>query len=644
MKSKTKKILGIVIFLALLVGLIYAYNQGMLPFAVSGTSYLSISDIDVIDSGQRMVILATGGSAEQLLIRFTNSDLNQKLASEGYSVDKGISTDILINKWQHTYPIQLTSNTYKTIGSQNIDPYIGSEFSCDLSDCTNSKIPQIGNYVFAYAYSMSVIPLKYNCRCIYYNPSDRIGQFLGDIQQLNYNIDFKIGSETKSMNNQNLVVSLVNGNFRAEYVGNLGTQFQRTKPGYDVLYKNGMYTNLVPSAGYNYPGRYGSIGSPQSYLTQCVGGIDLSKCTWLADGCTDEVNKVNGCLNNYNSDFSVGSSNKNNEYKSNNNVESMSFSGNNLIVNSDIPTFQPVFKIFIDASWIGLKELKGEPDITSCVPNVEITGGTSKQVSLKVKNIGADAGQFDYSVTCQSNQVSFSGAGSLVNAGQEQIINVLFSGTNTNPNQDLTGTCTHTIVDRKSQKKDTCTSTYTVKYNDLICTPGELRCGVSNNKIIERCNELGNAWEIYQNCGDKYCSFISGVVSCGDVPPPSETCESCNEFALSKLVGSFWKEKECTPKFLQTFTTCIFSFLRLLLVPIVLIFSVLFGLDFVGSFKALKGNKLAIWIITLIIALILSYIVYVSFWIGLIVFIVYLIIRMFLGFGGYKGVKRRLVG
>ena len=556
MRKKHKKLLAWILIAAFIIGgLIYASNKGILPFAVSGPSYLSISDIDLIDSGQRIMILATGGSAEQLLIRFSDSQLNSKLASEGYMVEKGINVDILINKWQYNYPIDLTSNTFKTLGVQDLTPYIGSEFSCDLSDCSVSSVPKLGTYIFAYAHEMSSFPGKFNCRCVYYNPSDRVGQFLGDIQQLNYNINFKIGSETASMNKDNLVISLANGDFRAEYVGNLGTLFQRSKPGYDVLYKNGAYQNLIPSAGYNYPGKYGSIGSPLPYLKQCIGNVDLSTCTWLTSGCADEVKKVNGCLNQYNSDLSIGSSNKNTEYKTNNQVESMSFSGNSLIVNSQIPTFQPVFKIIVDAEYVGLKELKGEPQITSCAPSVEIIGGTSKQVSLKVRNIGKEAGQFDYSVSCQSNQVSFSGAGSSVDAGQEATINVLFSGTNTNP-ADLIGSCTHKIIDRKSQKSVSCTSSYKVKYNALICTPGQLRCSTSNTHIIERCNELGNAWETYQNCGVEFCILKDGTPSCGGKEPPVLPKKELNiiylipfmvALGMSLLLG--WRGKKRTGKY-----------------------------------------------------------------------------------------------
>lgn len=626
MNKKQKKTIGIILLITLGIILILLIGNFKFPFVVAGTNYLSISKVEVIDSGQRMMILATGGSAEKLLVRFSDSQLNQKLASEGYSVEKGINVDININKWQYTYPITLTSNTFKTIGAQNLKPYIGSELSCDLSDCGSSEVPKLGTYIFAYASEMSPYPLKYYCTCIYYYPSDKIGQFLGDLKQLDYNIDFKIGSETKSMNNNNKVVSLANGDFRAEYVGNLGTEFQRSKPGYDVLYKNGAYQNLIPSSGYDYPGKYGSIGSPNSYIPQCIGNVDLSKCTWLSEGCTDEVNKVKGCLNQYNSDFFIGSINKNSEYIKNNQVESLFFSGNSLIVNSNIPTFQPVFKIFIDAEYIGLKELNGIPEITSCAPKVEIDGGDSEQVSLRVKNIGTEDGQFDYSISCQSNQVSFSGTGDYFFSGQEKIINLLFSGTNADQTKDLTGSCTHKITDRKSQKSDSCTSEYIVKYSQLICNPGELRCGVSNNKVIERCDNSGLNWEVYQDCGDEFCSFKDGIFSCGYSPIPSNKCENCDDYALNKLVGFFWKNKKCEPKILHTIITCSFSYIKIFLVPLVIIFATLFGFNLFQTSRPLRiKNKAIAFLLSLFLGVGLATLVFFLFWYGIIASIIYLI-------------------
>lgn len=112
---------------------------------------------------------------------------------------------------------------------------------------------------------------------------------------------------------------------------------------------------------------------------------------------------------------------------------------------------------------------------------------------------------------------------------------------------------------------------------------------------------------------------------------PTTYCENCDEFAFSKIIGSIWKEKQCKPKLLHSLTTCFLSFIKLILIPIVLIFALLFGQQLFSSFKALKKQQWITWILALIIAGLLAYLVYVTFWIGLILFVVYLIFRIIVG-------------
>lgn len=123
----------------------------------------------------------------------------------------------------------------------------------------------------------------------------------------------------------------------------------------------------------------------------------------------------------------------------------------------------------------------------------------------------------------------------------------------------------------------------------------------------------------------------------GTVPGEIPKCKSCEEFALSKMFGSVFESKQCKPKLLalppQTYTFCWFAFLRLLLVPIVFIFTILFSGDILQKFNALKGKKKGVWriIVSVIIALILAYLVYILFWVGIILFLVYIVARILMG-------------
>lgn len=503
-------ITGIIIFLGVIFVLFY--STGTLNQAISGTSYLSISKIDNVGKGSEFLIYATGGSSENLNIDFSSQEINNQIAGTGYMVDRGVPLTARINKWQYTYPISLTSNTFKTVQTQDLKPYVGAEASCDLSDCTNSKVPKLGTYIKAYAYGMGTIPGSFYCKCIYYTESYKTGQFLGDLSQLDYNIDFTINGETKSLNKNNPTISLQSGNVRIEYVGNLGTEFQRSKPSYDILYANGLYQHLIPSQGASYSGAYGSIGSPFNYVDSCLGNTHLISC--IGSACTSLNTKVSGCINQYNSDKSIGSTNKNSEYLTNSQVNSISFSGNNLISTSSIPSFQPTFKIFVNANWVGLHELSGNPQIVTCAPSISIEGGTAKSTQITVKNVGSSPGQFDYITTCDSSNVMFSGLIGLIEPGETKSLSLSFSGTNQDANNDLKGTCTHKVTDRKSQKSVSCTSSYTVKYSGNVCTPGLLRCSL-DMKSLEKCNDLGTKHETFSACSTN-CIIKSGTPSCNE--------------------------------------------------------------------------------------------------------------------------------
>lgn len=595
MRQKTKNIIAGILIIGIVIGILIGiginYNK---PLALtSAPSYLSIDKIDNVGVGSEFLIYATGGSAEEMKIEFTAQEINDEIESEGYMVDRGISAIVRINKWEHSYPITLTENTFRTIGVQDLVPYIGSESSCDLSDCSNSAVPNQGNYILAYAYDMSSILARYYCKCVYWNPTSKVGQFYSDASSVDFNINFTIGSETKSMNKNNLVVSLVNGNFRAEYVGNLATLFPKSKPTYAVLYDNGAYQNLISSTGFNYNG----INIPQTYFNTCTQNKDMNSCGFQT--CNEFSSLISSCINNYNSDLGVGISDKDSEYLSNSNTESLSFSGNNFVTQDAIPSFQPTFKLFINAEWVGLKELVGDPKITSCAEDMNIPGGTAKQTSMNVQNIGASAGQFDYSATCGSTQVSFTGAGGLVEAGQTQAFYLSFSGTNTNPNAPLTGTCTHKITDRKSQKSVTCISSYSVSYSGDVCQAGQFRCNPSNNKLLERCNNLGIAWESYKTCTE-VCEFKNGNFQCseGGNGGGNEKCSSCWAWLKDK-VGI---QQDCDRNILQKIwdgLKCPFHFLKLGLILIAGLFALLFGQAF--SDKTFRNIPYwATWVIAIL--------------------------------------------
>jgi hypothetical protein len=176
------------------------------------------------------------------------------------------------------------------------------------------------------------------------------------------------------------------------------------------------------------------------------------------------------------------------------------------------------------------------------------------------------------------------------------------------------------------------------------------KCATECNPL--GCSQLGKQCGVYDSCGARVnCGSCSATDDCVDGQcvfneENLETCKSCEEFAISTLTLGLWKDKMCNAKgwtlsfkpLPQTGTTCWLDFIKLLAIPLVLVFSLLFGSDFLMRFGALRNNKWAKWLVNLLVAGILAYVVYISFWIGVILFVVYLIIRTFFG-----GVIKKLI-
>ena len=202
------------------------------------------------------------------------------------------------------------------------------------------------------------------------------------------------------------------------------------------------------------------------------------------------------------------------------------------------------------------------------------------------------------------------------------------TGTSTNE-----GFCTLIVKDANSNNQDTCKFDVDIKYQSGItdCIGDESSCAPNGNSFF-KCEE--GVYVLYPCSFGYVCSYSGGDAYCmkggGGVVPGNPKCESCEDFALSSLIGSLWKEKQCEPKsFLgihtQTTTTCLFSFIRLLLIPIILIFSILLLPNMLLRLFS-SMNKGILWGATIILALITSYLVYVAFWVGVIIFLIYVII------------------
>ena len=149
--------------------------------------------------------------------------------------------------------------------------------------------------------------------------------------------------------------------------------------------------------------------------------------------------------------------------------------------------------------------------------------------------------------------------------------------------------------------------------------------------------------------GEKpYCN--QGV--CQTTPPPLLKCSDCYAYAFSYLTGllqlnklgiDYIDEKQCKPALLQGNTLCMRQLIELALVPIVLIFAFLFGMEILERFKELRGNKNKTkrMLVSLILSVLLAYLVFVSFILGIVIFVLFILYKMSLGgIRAYSGTRR----
>lgn len=196
-----------------------------------------------------------------------------------------------------------------------------------------------------------------------------------------------------------------------------------------------------------------------------------------------------------------------------------------------------------------------------------------------------------------------------------------------------------------SQECGTCGCQEAVCVRDSDCCQNQ--CGLNefmklscvNNKCQESCKEG------YVKCpNDDRC--VSNPSDC-DIPLPNPTCKSCDDYSWSYLRTLLGLSETCSAKgwtlqwsfwFIsppQNEYNCGLSLVKLILTPIIFIFSFLFVLDYMVRFKSLKGNKKGLLriILSLLVAFIVALLVYTVFIFGLIVFAIIMIIKTGLDVG-----------
>ncbi|MBU0893909.1 MAG: hypothetical protein KKB88_00530 [Nanoarchaeota archaeon] len=183
-----------------------------------------------------------------------------------------------------------------------------------------------------------------------------------------------------------------------------------------------------------------------------------------------------------------------------------------------------------------------------------------------------------------------------------------------------------------NQGQPTCTSKLGSYYKSgYSCISGEC---IKDSDIKVSCCPVSEGCAVDQVCQNYKC--VGGFTT----PPINQTgnesvkikCNDCDSYVNSILFGWASPSQKCEKTFLQNNLTCAFSYLKLALALIVLIFASLFGFGLFNdllenSVRKEKTRKIIALILGLLVAGILSILTYFLFTLGIIIFIIFIAVR-----------------
>ena len=609
-----------------------------------GWTSFSIDKIEKVGQGEVIRVYGVLKGSECLKIAFTKEQLNSHLQNLNLEATKDLPNfgTIQLLEYTRTFPIdevrdfQGDTECYKSVESGTFN----SLTTFDL--CTNSNCQKrvsdktIGNFQTGIALA--------TCNCVYYGCQGNAGDFSNSRYYGDFDVLFKVGNDEEHItgrlgpgeNYPVQTVSLQNGKAKIKWVGNLENLDGIGVPQYDSRLTQSKW-DLV---------RDGALSEVNGEW------IDFKNCFLTTGTFPESQFQYNSCKTFFDADVNNILSSRLNSYKSSNSnvIYDADTDRNNLYVSLKATPY-PTFILDLDAEWVGVVSLEGKPKITQCIENQDLTSGVNNVVNFNIKNdADKDNVEFYGIVQCDDGATGFIPN---FNIGSQQEKSMTAELIPTNPDeQTLNSNCALKIVDLESGNFDECFFTISVEYNSgITCSPNTLSCD-NEFKNLMQCNEDGTNKFILQEC--QYgCEYAPTGAKCrGEKPPtPEGKCESCDAFARNLILGKIFKSQACEPQlvmpsppFIQSNTTCILQILGLFAVPVLFIFSLLFGSDFLKRFEVLRKDKRVLWVVNVIVAGLIAYLAYLTFWIGAVAFGIYVVARMMIKGGGIKGVKRSIVG
>lgn len=597
-KKKQNIVIGIVLAIALILVL---SQTGFKPFAV-GFSTLSLSQIN-INSNDPFV----GGQAWFLTVSQNGAGQSATLTDKISDAEK--SSDVFtlttnIDEHFVQYPIRNENKKIREVTFTTTKFKWGGTAGCNPDYWTNyfaaGKVPLISN-VWCYKFSTSGI-------------RGSIGS--GNVNfKSTINVQGSGGSDSCTISNIGSTSCLSNnGKVHAQWVGSLVS---------GQAIPNAANDRKVAIFDTSRNGwKIGSQNTLDNYLSYDSNGFD--NCLNLPSGGDRDK-----CFTNFNlfsrqamSESNWGMTGGSNAFTSG------SQSSGQVKINLPKQIQFPVITMRIRADLIGINIPVGEPRIIDADSDCFQTGQTGI-IQVEVKNVGSGVGNFDVSANCggQFSQVGNSLRISSLGVQESQTV---FLPIQANAVNEIKDSCTITANDVNNPNNLDTRSVGVCSSPITICSEGEER---ASGQTIQECQN--NKWVVIKTCASgETIEFVGDKLECvGEGGGNKTKCGSCTDFAKSKLLGQIFPSQKCEKKLLQSTLTCTGSFIKIILIPIVFLFVLIFGMNFFRENKFFKIKQKGVaFLVSLVIASLLGWLVFALFTVGIIISISVLVIILALKF------------
>lgn len=499
---------------------ILLFGGGIILLIFAGTrvtqNVLGVSsfDADIIGFGDKVVITVTPNS-ENVILQLSEDQLNSKIEGEGFQVNEGIRLSLKTEEFKRVYPLlREQDEQYLKLKVTDSGNYIDWKnflvyqiyysFTSPEREKLNMECRKRGYSETVVGYMRPEAFAIDNLMCI--ERSEIVGsraKTSGSAYD-EFKIEANANGETETITRNNQNPTLKNGAIEIEFIGQLESPEKVQGLPFDVLWDDGEFKNLITDNSMTRQNGY------YDYFKDCISSTYV-----------DDDSKHLTCIKNYNNGIDNLLKNRNNDFApelvSNINLITENSNKGRLEVDLEAPPI-PVFRIVIDGDFLGIEELSGKPEITSCIDNIVTESGNDEELrgKITIKNKGNQQGTFYISRECSNSNIDVLLPSKIVlEKGISKTLDAVITGASSQKGVIQSGTCKITVEDKASGEKDDCRFSVSIEFADVICTPGKNFCSNDKSKVLG-CNSQGTDSSIIETCkeGEKCGVDDSGEITC----------------------------------------------------------------------------------------------------------------------------------